>query len=150
MTQIGPSGTSEQRDRQTYLIIGCAMEVHRQLGSRFLEPVYQSALEREFYSNSVPFIREKELQVLYKGLPLDVRYRADFVCFGDVLVELKALDRLSDRDDSQVINYLAVSQISRGLLLNFGASSLQFRRFVLSMAATVQSAESAKSVGPRS
>jgi len=88
--------------------------------------------------------------VLYKGLPLDVRYRADFVCFGDVLVELKALDRLSDRDDSQVINYLAVSQISRGLLLNFGASSLQFRRFVLSMAATVQSAESAKSVGPRS
>jgi len=126
------------------------MEVHRQLGSRFLEPVYQSALEREFYSNSVPFIREKELQVLYKGLPLDVRYRADFVCFGDVLVELKALDRLSDRDDSQVINYLAVSQISRGLLLNFGASSLQFRRFVLSMAATVQSAESAKSVGPRS
>jgi len=149
MTQIEPSRTSEERDRQTYLIIGCAMEVHRQLGSRFLEPVYQAALEREFDAKNVPFVREVELKVLYKGRPLDVKYRVDFVCFfGEVLVELKATDRLSDRDDSQVINYLAASQISRGLLLNFGAASLQFRRFVQSGLCTIHSAKSAKSVGP--
>ena len=146
MTQIEPSRTTEERDRQTYLIIGCAMEVHRHLGSRFLEPVYQAALEREFSAKNVPFVREVELKVLYKGRPLDVKYRADFVCFsGEVLVELKATDRLSDHDDSQVINYLAVSQIGRGLLLNFGSSSLQFRRFVES---GVCAAQSAKSVGP--
>ena len=150
MTQIGPAPTSEQRDRQTYLIIGCAMEVHRQLGARFLEPVYPAALEREFEAKNVPFAREVELLVLYKGRPLDVRYRADFLCYGEVLVELKAMDRLSDRDDSQFINYLAASQLSRGLLLNFGASSLQYRRFVLSAVGTVQSAESAKSAGSTS
>jgi GxxExxY protein len=71
-----------------------------------------------------------ELPILYEGQHLSVRYRADFVCFGEVLVELKAMERLTVRDDSQVINYLAASQIKRGLLLNFGASSLQLRRFV--------------------
>jgi GxxExxY protein len=115
MTQIEPSRTTEERDRQTYLIIGCAMEVHRHLGSRFLEPVYQAALEREFSAKNVPFVREVELKALYKGRPLDVKYRADLVCFfGEVLVELKATDRLSDRDDSQVINYLAVATLVVG------------------------------------
>jgi GxxExxY protein len=151
MTQIDPSMARVVQDRQTYLIIGCAMEVHRQLGSRFLEPVYQAALEREFDAKYVPFVREVEPKVLYKGRPLDVKYRADFICFsGEVLVELKATDRLSERDDSQVINYLVVSQIGRGLLLNFGASSLQYRRFVHSGVCAVQSAKSAESVGPGS
>jgi GxxExxY protein len=130
MTQIGPSRTFDERDRQTYLIIGCVMEVHRYLGSRFLEPVYQAALEVELDAKTIPFSREVEMPILYKGHPLPVRYRADFVCFGEVLVELKAVDRLTEREDSQVINYLCASQIKRGLLLNFGAGSLQYRRFV--------------------
>jgi GxxExxY protein len=130
MTQIGPSRTFDERDRQTYLIIGCAMEVHRYLGSRFLEPVYQAALEVELDAKTIPFSREVEMPILYKGHPLPVRYRADFVCFGEVLVELKAMERLTDREDSQVINYLSVSRVKRGLLLNFGSGSLQFRRFV--------------------
>jgi GxxExxY protein len=130
MSQIGPSRSFDERDRQTYLIIGCAMEVHRYLGSRFLEPVYQAALEVELDAKQIPFAREVEMSILYKGHPLPVRYRADFVCFGEVLVELKAIERLTDREDSQVINYLSASQVKRGLLLNFGAGSLQFRRFV--------------------
>lgn len=130
MSQIGPSRAFEERDRQTYLIIGCAMEVHRHLGSRFLEPVYQAAMEVELDAKRIPFAREVEMPIVYKGDALPVRYRADFVCLGEILVELKALERLTDREDSQVINYLSASQVKRGLLLNFGAGSLQFRRFV--------------------
>lgn len=78
----------------------------------------------------VCYCREVDLPINYRGLDLDVRYRADFVCFDSILVDVKALDRLRDRDDSQVINYLEASRLGRGILLNFGASSLQFRRFV--------------------
>lgn len=106
------------------------MEVHRRLGSGFLEPVDQAALEVELEAKAIPYAREVELPILYRDRPLSVRYRADFICFEEVLIELKAIDRLTGRDDSQVINYLSASQIKRGLLLNFGAASLQFRRFV--------------------
>jgi GxxExxY protein len=130
MTQIGNLGQRERRDSQTYAIIGAAMEVHRILGSSFLEPVYQAALQVEFGVVGVPYTRGVELPIRYKGTPLNVRYRADFLCFGDVLVELKALDRITAKEDSQIINYLAVSGLGRGLLLNFGSHSLQFKRFV--------------------
>ncbi len=104
----------------------------------------------EFDARAIPFTREVELPILYKGRPLLVRYRADFVCFGEVLVELKAMERLTDRENSQVINYLAASQIKRALLLNFGASSLQYRRFVGPGDCMIQSAQSVTSVGPLS
>lgn len=106
------------------------MEVHRVLGSGFLEPVYQAALEVEFGKRELPYQREVELPVYYKEEPLGVRYRADFVCFNEVLVELKALERNTKREENQIIHYLAASRFPRGLLLNFGASSLQYRRFV--------------------
>lgn len=131
------------RDRRTYAIIGAAMEIHRILGSGFLEPVYQAALEVEFGKRTVPYQRELELPVYYKEEPLGVRYRADFVCFGEVLIELKALDRVTKREESQIIHYLLASRLPRGLLLNFGASSLQYRRFVGPPAQSVfQSVES--------
>jgi GxxExxY protein len=106
------------------------MEVHRILGSSFLEPVYQSALQVEFGVFGVPHVRAVELPIQYKGTLLSVRYRADFICYGDVLVELEALDRITTKEDGQIINYLAASGLGRGLLLNFGSSSLQFKRFV--------------------
>jgi len=117
-------------DGQTYAIIGAAMEVHRHLGVGFLEPVYQEALAVEFDAQGIPNEREVELPIRYKGVSLATRYRVDFVCFGDVLVELKALARLSRTEESQIINYLIASMMPKALLLNFGSSSLQYRRFV--------------------
>ncbi len=85
---------ADSRDEQTHAIIGAAMEVHRQLGSGFLEAVYQDALEIEFRVRSIPFRREVELPVHYKGQRLSCSYRADFVCYDQIIVELKALRSL--------------------------------------------------------
>lgn len=140
--------TKDLRDPQTYLIIGAAMEVHRSLGYGFLEPVYQAALEVELTTRGIPFTREVDLPVHYKDWPLGVKYRADFVCFGEVLVELKAIERLTSREQSQLINYLSASRIPRGMLLNFGGKTLQYQRFVGPTDPTA--VHSVKSVGPRS
>jgi GxxExxY protein len=136
------------RDAETYAIIGAAMEVHRSLGPEFLEPAYQAALEVEFETRSIPHDREVEMPIHYKGVPLDVRYRADFVCYGAILVELKAMEKLTTREEAQVINYLAASGIGRGLLFNFGAPTLQFKRFVGPAFLALSNASSVKSVGP--
>ena len=120
----------EQRDAQTFAVIGAAMEVHSQLGHGFLETVYQEALTREFQARKIPYEREVCLDIAYKGLPLSVRYRADFICFNEVMVELKAQSALTGVDDSQLINYLKATGFHRGLLINFGTVSLQYRRLV--------------------
>lgn len=137
-------------DSQTYAIIGAAMEVHRTLGCGFLEPVYQAALEVELGNRGVPFEREVEMPICYKTTSLGLTYRPDFVCYGDVLVELKALERLTKREEAQMINYLVASRLSRGMLLNFGSPSLQFKRFVgpsdRSFSLPVQSAKSVDTV----
>jgi len=117
-------------DEQTYAIIGAAMEVHRTLGHGFLEAVYQEALARELTMRNIPFRQQVDLPVCYKGQNLDTTYRADFVCYEQVIVELKALTNLSGRDQAQVINYMKACGLSRALLLNFGSSSLQYERLV--------------------
>ena len=106
------------------------MEVHRQLGSGFLEAVYQEALAVELTHRNVPFAREVELSILYKGIRLHTGYRADYVCFGEIIVELKALRGTGIIEQAQVINYLKATQMPVGLLLNFGATSLEYKRFV--------------------
>jgi GxxExxY protein len=111
--------------------MGAAMEVHRQLGCGFLESVYQEALALELTSRDVPYSRETRFPVLYKGHQLASRYRPDFICFGSVVVELKALGQLSSIEESQLLNYLKVTGCQTGLLLNFGRKSLEQRRFVL-------------------
>ena len=92
-----------KRDEQTFAIIGAAMEVHRQLGHGFLEAVYQEALAIEFDLRKILFQREAELPVVYKEQKLLCSYKADFICYGEVIVELKALAALTGKEKSQII-----------------------------------------------
>ncbi len=123
------------------MIIGAAMEVHRLRGCGFLEAVYHEAMALELLLRGVPFEREVELPVFYRGERLRTAYRADFICFGSVIVELKALQCLSGIEEAQVINYLKATGYELGLLVNFGARSLEHRRLILSK--SVKSAQSA-------
>ncbi len=118
-------------DPHTYAIIGAAMEVHRELGCGYLESVYRAALTVEFEARGIDFVGEPPIPIRYKRRTLPVGYRADFVCFGDVLVEVKALDGLGPVEQAQVMNYLKGANLRRALLLNFGTTSLQYRRIVL-------------------
>jgi GxxExxY protein len=122
----------EKRDPKTYAIIGAAMEVHRVLGCGFSEPVYQLAMEVELTLRGIPSQPQLELPVIYKSQVLECTYKPDFICYGDIIVELKALSVLSGTEEAQVINYLKVSKMNLGLLINFGLPSLEFRRFILS------------------
>src|SRR5437016_3398710 len=118
-------------DPQTYAIIGAAMEVHGQLGYGFAEAVYQEALAIEFTERAIQFGKEVPLPVTYKGRLLECGYRADFICFGEVLVELKGIRMLTHYDTAQVINYLKATGLKKALLLNFGSTSLEFERIIL-------------------
>jgi GxxExxY protein len=115
---------------ECFQIVGCCMEVHRELGCGFKEAVYQEALEREFINNALDFVREKRLKIQYKGIVLKKDYSPDFVCFGKIVLELKAVNELTDIHQCQVFNYLKASKLRLGLLVNFGTTSLQFKRFI--------------------
>jgi GxxExxY protein len=119
------------QDPQTYAIIGAAMEVHRELGHGFLEAVYQEALAVEFAARNIAFRREAPLQVKYKNQPLACAYKADFICFEEILVELKAIEQLGNPEKAQVINYLNATKFTRALLFNFGSPSMEYQRLVL-------------------
>jgi GxxExxY protein len=108
------------------------MEVHKQLGCDFLEPMYQKAVAIELTRRNIPFCREVKLPVRYKGQLLATGYCADFICFDSVIVELKALAGMSGTEEAQLINYLKANGHEVGLLLNFGSRSLEHRRFVFS------------------
>jgi GxxExxY protein len=116
---------------ESYRIIGAAMEVHKELGQGFTEPVYQEALEIEFTLKNIPYYRQKNLNIFYKQQKLTKHYLADFVCFDNIIVELKALSELTGDHEAQVLNYLKASKLKLGLLINFGTKSLQFKRLVL-------------------
>ncbi|HYX07760.1 MAG TPA: GxxExxY protein, partial [Bacteroidales bacterium] len=116
---------------ESYAIIGACMEVHSELGPGFLEPVYQEALEIEFKQNNIPFEKEKPLAIQYKDQFLQKRYIADFICFEKIIIELKALSQLTSEHTAQVLNYLKATHLKLGLLVNFGAKSLEYKRIVL-------------------
>lgn len=118
-------------DPRTYAIIGAAMEVHGILHRGFLEAIYCEALAREFTLREIPFKTQVPCSVQYKGERLGGFYKLDFVCYGDVIVEVKANSVTGPADHAQVLNYLAVSGHHTALLLNFGRRSLEHHRFVL-------------------
>ena len=133
---------NDNRDPRTYTIIGAAMEVHRQLGCGFLEAVYQEVLAIEFETRNIPCRREVDLAVFYKGRRLNTEYRADFICYETIVVELKALTKLGGVEQAQVINYLKSTGFEIGLLINFGSNSLEHKRYILSSSAqSVKSAD---------
>jgi GxxExxY protein len=113
----------------TQRIIGCAMKVHRTLGNGFQEVIYQRALDIEFRNNHIEAVREKEMDIIYDGQHIGTR-RVDFLVEGLVLVELKAITQLEDVHLAQAMNYLEAFQLPVGLLINFGARSLQFKRVI--------------------
>lgn len=117
---------------ESYKIVGAAFKVYNTLGPGFLEAVYQEALEIEFHKQGVPYEREKELKIQYDEIELKQTYKADFVCFGKIIVELKAVSTLEDAHRSQVYNYLHATGYKLGLLLNFGCpNELEKERIVL-------------------
>ncbi len=104
---------------ESYAIHGALFAVHRELGAGFLERVYQDALEYEFRERGIPYEREKKIQIMYKGMPLGEPYRADFVCYGKIIVELKAVKALEDAHYAQILNYLKATKMKLGILVNF-------------------------------
>ena len=117
-----------EKEEFTGKIINACMEVHNELGNGFLELVYQEALEEEFKIQGIPYVREKLLPVMYKGKQLKKEYYADFVCYDDIIVELKAVSVLSKPHKTQVLNYLNAANKEIGLLINFGETKLKWER----------------------
>ncbi|MFH2024758.1 MAG: GxxExxY protein [bacterium] len=115
---------------ESYKIIGACMEVHKTLGCGFLESVYQEALAIEFRHQGIPFEQEKELTITFKGIELEKKYNADFVCYGKIILETKALKELCDNHRAQIINYLKATKMKLGLLVNFSETSLKYERFI--------------------
>ncbi|MBQ7753945.1 MAG: GxxExxY protein [Treponema sp.] len=115
-------------EEETGKILNACMEVHKELGNGFLEPVYQEALEEEFKLQHIPYEREKLLNIIYKGKKLTKEYFADFVCYGNIIVELKAVTNLVKAHKSQVINYMKATNSEIGILVNFGENSLKWER----------------------
>ena len=118
------------REEETFKIIGICMEVHRNLGLGLLEVVYKDALEIEFKANNIPFEREKEFSIEYKGVILPHKFYADFIVNEDIVLEVKAVKEFSGEHTAQLLNYMKLSDSEIGLLVNFQNKSLQHKRLV--------------------
>ena len=116
---------------EAYFIIGLCMEVHNTLGKGFSEAVYSEALEIELEDNGVPYSKEEKFNIYYKGKSLSKKYYADFVIDNKIILELKAVEGISKSHIKQTLNYLAVSKLRLGLVVNFGEDSLNYKRVVL-------------------
>ncbi len=116
---------------ECYDIIGACMEVHRNLGGGFLEAVYQEALALELGHRDIPYNKEEKLEITYKGTKLEKYYMTDFICYDNIIVELKAPNSLAFEHEAQLLNYMKASGKRLGILVNFGEKSLKYKRMVL-------------------
>ena len=117
-------------EKETYKIIGACMKVHKALGNGFLESVYQEALEKAFAGDGIHFEQKKKLKIKMGGIDLEKYFVADFVCYDNIILEIKASSFIHKDNESQTINYLKASGLPIGLLINFGQSRLQWKRFI--------------------
>jgi len=117
---------------EVFKLVGFCMEIHRELGKGHDEVIYNDALVVELQRAEIPFNRESKYEVNYKGIILPHHYRADFVVWNKILFEAKAVEALTEAHVKQVLNYLAAAKLELGLLVNFGADSLEWKRVVLS------------------
>ena len=119
-------------EAETYDILGSCFEVYREKGCGFLEDVYQECLEIEFDIRTLPYVCKPPLALEYKGRPFRKRYEPDFVCYGKVILEIKAVKTLDDSHRAQLMNYMRATNTSIGLLINFGHyPKIQHERFVI-------------------
>jgi len=117
---------------ESYAIRGAVFEVYKEMGCGFLEAVYQECLEKELNKQGVPFVAQRELQLLYKGEPLKQTYRPDLICYEQIIVELKAVTEIAPEHKAQLINYLKATNLKLGLLINFGSyPKVEIVRFAL-------------------
>lgn len=119
-----------QYKEESFHIIGSAMEVHKELGNGFLEAVYEEAFCMELAERLIPHRKQVELNIYYKEIELKKKYYADLICYNKIIIELKAVERLRPEHHSQVLNYLKATNFKLGILINFGAKSLEYKRFV--------------------
>ena len=116
---------------EVFEIIGAAIEVHKELGHGFLEAVYQEAVQIELTQRNIPFEAQRSLRIRYKDQMLKKEYVADFICYGKIIAELKALDELTGKEESQLLNYLKATGLRVGLLINFGSfGKLEWKRYI--------------------
>ena len=116
---------------ECYKLVGIAMDVHRELGSGFSEVIYKDALEFEFNQHFIGYEREKMYDVNYKGVILPHKFFADLVVYDSIILEIKGVKKIDDKHIGQTLNYLKASGLSLGLVINFGAPSLEYKRVVL-------------------
>lgn len=114
---------------EVYQIVGAAFEVSNTLGCGFLEAIYQEALEIEFQYNKIPFESQRRINIAYKDKVLDKEYVADFLCYGNIIVEIKAIKKIAEIEEAQLLNYLKATKKPMGLLINFGGTKLEWKRF---------------------
>lgn len=115
---------------ESYKIIGICMNIHSTLGNGFLEAVYCEVLEKEFVKNNIPYQREVKLDLFFNGEKLDKKYKADFICFDNIILEIKAVSFIHENFTKQTLNYLKATDKKLGLLINFGEKSLKYKRII--------------------
>ena len=118
---------------ESYKIIGACMKVHRELGSGFLEAVYEEALSREFALSEIPFKSQVKLNVFYDGQKLKKYYKANFICYDKIILELKVVKQMPNIFFAQLKNYLTATKMELGMLINFGETSLSYKRIINSI-----------------
>lgn len=118
------------KKHENYEIVGLCMEVHRNLGPGLLEIIYKDALEVEFKNHNIPYLREKEFKIEYKGIILPHKFYADFVVYEDIILEVKSVKEINNDHLAQILNYMKLANTPVGILANFQNKSLVYRRVI--------------------